>query len=105
MWHTDNKGLQWLQNTRGSDPRGRYARWLEETEEFTSPSGCDKFPCGCVVQHTQAHSVRDGQFTRQEFQAYQQADPVLGVVFYALKMRGPNIPPRDNELRQWQKTP
>ena len=31
-WHTDHKGLQWLRNTR--DPRGHYAHWLEESEEF-----------------------------------------------------------------------
>ena len=31
-WFTDHCGLQWLRNTR--DPRGRYARWIEEIEEF-----------------------------------------------------------------------
>ena len=49
------------------------------------------------------HSVRDGQFTPQEFLEYQQADPVLGVVLRALKTRGFNIPTQDNVLRQWQK--
>ena len=32
IWHTDDKGPQWLRNTR--DPRGPYARWLEEVQEF-----------------------------------------------------------------------
>ena len=31
-WFTDNRSLTWLHNTR--DPRGRYARWLEEIGEF-----------------------------------------------------------------------
>ena len=31
-WFTDHSGLQWLHNTR--DPRGRYARWVEELSEF-----------------------------------------------------------------------
>ena len=31
-WPIDHKGLQWLRNAR--DPRGRYGRWLEESEEF-----------------------------------------------------------------------
>ena len=31
-WHTDHMGFQWLRSAR--DPRGRYARWLEESEEF-----------------------------------------------------------------------
>ena len=31
-WFTDNRSLTWLHNTR--DPRGRYARWLEEIQEF-----------------------------------------------------------------------
>ena len=31
-WFTDHCGLQWLRNTK--DPRGRYARWIEEIEEF-----------------------------------------------------------------------
>ena len=31
-WYTDHFGLQWLHNTK--DPRGRYARWIEELEEF-----------------------------------------------------------------------
>ena len=32
QWFTDHYGLQWLRNTK--DPRGRYARWIEELEEF-----------------------------------------------------------------------
>ena len=31
-WFTDHCGLQWLRNTK--DPRGRYARWVEEIAEF-----------------------------------------------------------------------
>ncbi len=49
------------------------------------------------------HSLRDGPFTLQEFQTYQQADPVLCVVLHTLKTRGLNIPRRDPVLRQWAK--
>ena len=49
------------------------------------------------------HSVRDGQFTPQEFPEYQRADPVLCVVLHAQETRGFNIPTQDNVLRQWQK--
>ena len=105
IWYTDNKGLQWLQNTH--DPRGRYTRWLEETEEFdfvvhhragVTNSHADALSCIPKV-----HSVQDGQFTPQELQEYQRADPVLGVVLHALKTCGFNIPTQDNVLHQWQK--
>ena len=31
-WYTDHRSLTWLQTTK--DPRGRYARWLEEIGEY-----------------------------------------------------------------------
>ena len=35
IWYTDNKGLQWLRNTR--DPRGRYTSWCERLPERLRP--------------------------------------------------------------------
>ena len=58
---------------------------------------------GYILSNVIVHSVRDGQFTPQEFQEYKRADPVLGVVLHALKTRGFNMPTQDNVLRQWQK--
>ena len=105
IWHTDHKGLQWLRNTR--DPRGRYARWLEESEEFDFVV---QYTAGVTNPHADAlsripgvHSLRDGQFTLQEFQMFQQSDLVLGVVINAVKKRGINIPLTDPVLRQWSK--
>ena len=104
IWYTDNKGLQWLRNTR--DPRGRYARWLEETEEFDfvvhHRAGVTNSHADALSRIPKVHSVRDGQFTPQEFLEYQRADPVLGVVLHAPKTRGFNILTQDNVLRQWQ---
>ena len=66
IWHTDHKGLQWLRNTR--DPRGRYARWLEESEEFDFVV---QYTAGVTNPHADAlsripgvHSLRDGQNSR-----------------------------------------
>ena len=105
IWYTDNKGIQWLRNTR--DPRGRYARWLEETEEFDFVvhhiAGVTNSHADALSHIPKVYSVRDGQFTPQEFLEYQRADPVLGVVLHALKTRRFNIPTQDNVLRQWQK--
>ena len=47
--------------------------------------------------------LRDGQFTLQEFQMFQQSDPVLGAVINAVKKRGISIPLTDPVLRQWSK--
>ena len=86
-WHTDHKGLQWLRNTR--DPRGRYARWLEEAEEFDFV--LNHRPCATNA-HADALSripvvnslSRDGLFSLAEFQEYQQSDPVLGILINGL---------------------
>ena len=72
IWYTDNKG-QWLRNTR--DPRGRYARWLEETEEFDFVvhhiAGVTNSHADALSRIPKVHSVRDGQFTPQELLEYQ----------------------------------
>ena len=90
-----------------ADPRGRYARWLEEAEELDFVV---QHRAGATNSHADAlscipgvHALRDGHFTLQEFQTYQQADPVLCVVLHTLKTRGLNIPRRDPVLRQWAK--
>ena len=73
IWHTDNKGLQWLQNTR--DPHGRYARWLEEAEEFDFVvqhwGGVTNSHADALSYIPKVYALRDGQFTPQLFQAYQ----------------------------------
>ena len=80
------------------------ARWLEETEEFDfvvhHRAGVTNSHADALSRIPKVLSLRVGQFTLQEFQAYQQADPVLGVVLHALKTRGSNIPTRDNVLPQ-----
>ena len=54
-WFTDHYGLQWLKNTK--DPRGRYARWIEELEEFQFTThfrkGVDNCPADAL---SRAHS-------------------------------------------------
>ena len=64
---------KWLRNTR--DPRDRYARWLEETEEFDfvvrHRAGVTNSHADALSRIPKVHSVRDGQLTPQEFLEYQ----------------------------------
>ena len=50
-WYTDHKDLRWWRHSR--DPRGRHARWLQETEEFNFVI---KHRPGCTKLHADAPS-------------------------------------------------
>ena len=103
-WHTDHKGLQWLRNTR--DPRGRYARWLEETKEFYF--GIKHRP-GTTNPHADALSripvvnslSRDGLFSLAEFREYQQSDPALGILINGLQSGDKRFLDTNPAVRQW----
>lgn len=103
-WHTDHKGLQWLRNTR--DPRGRYARWLEESEEFDFVI---KHRPGATNPHADALSripvvnslAHDGLFSLAEFRVYQKSDPVLGIVISQLQSGAKNFLDTNPTVRQW----
>ena len=90
-WHTDHKGLQWLRKTR--DPQGRYARWLEESEEFEFVI---KHRPGVTNSHADALSqmpgvnalMHDDLFSLEEIRKLQQADPVLGVLINMMRGGG-----------------
>ena len=94
-WHTDHKGLQWLRNTR--DPRGRYARWLEESEEFdfviNHRPGVTNLHADALSRKPSVNTLsRDGLFSVAKFQEYQQSDPVLGIVINVVQRGGNQFP-------------
>ena len=83
-WHTDHMGLQWLRNAR--DPRGRYARWLEESEEFDfvirHRQGASNPHEDALSRTPTVHSLFcDGQLSLLEFQNCQQSghDPRMAL--------------------------
>ena len=103
-WHTDHKGLQWLRNTR--DPRGRYARWLEEAEEFDFVI---KHRPGATNAHADALSripvvnsfSRDGLFSLAEFREYLHSDPTLGILINGLQRDDKRFLDNNPAVRQW----
>ena len=79
-WHTDHMGLQWLRSAH--DPRGRYARWLEESEEFDfvirHRPGASNRHVDALSHMPTVHSLFcDGHLSLQGFQTRHQSDPVL----------------------------
>ena len=105
-WHTDHKGLQWLRNAR--DPRGRYARWLEESEEFdfviNHRPGVTNAHADALSRMPGVHSLmRDGVFSLAEFRECQQSDPVLGVLISELQSGGVKFWHANPAVRRWLK--
>ena len=87
-------GLQWLRSAR--DPRGRYARWLEESEEFDfvirHRPGASNRHADALCRTPTVHSLFcDGQLSLQEFQTCQQSDPVLGTLIRDLQSGRKNV--------------
>ena len=107
-WFTDHCGLQWLHNTK--DPRGRYARWVEELSEFDFSI---KFRRAEKNKHADALSrvtisaaqpaprcqvPEQPQLTVPEMREAQEQDKVLGALRMEVclnRVRGPHI-------RRWQ---
>ena len=106
IWHTDHEGLRWLTKTR--DPRGRYARWIEEFEEFDFEV---RYRPGTENPHADAlshvplvnHVSRDGHFDIEEFKQLQQADPVLSTVISKLKQGHSQIMSTNPEVQRWDR--
>ena len=96
-WHTDHisdMGLQWLRSAR--DPQGRYARWLEESEEFDfvirhRPGVSNRHADALSLTPTVHSLFCDGQLSLQEFQTCQQSDPVLGTLIRDLQSGRKNV--------------
>ena len=102
-WHTDHEGLKWLRNTR--DPRGRYARWIEELEEFDFEvryrPGVQNPHADALSRVPVANLIRDGEFSVAEFQRLQQADPILSSVISMLRRgRQPKLF-SNQEVKRW----
>ncbi|KAK3736097.1 hypothetical protein QZH41_003541 [Actinostola sp. cb2023] len=92
IWYTDHLGLRWLRNTR--DPRGRYARWVEQIEEFEFET-C--YRAGQLNQHADALSRKPQQqnvsmvspsvrFSAEVIKTKQEHDPVLSQVITHLRL-------------------
>ena len=102
MWFTDHCGLQWLKNTK--DPRGRYARWIEELEEFQFTThfrkGVDNSPADALsrthgrvvrasVEHVAEVVPNSGDPSGDgELLVAQQEDKALQVLHHELRLSG-----------------
>ncbi|CAB3979472.1 Hypothetical predicted protein [Paramuricea clavata] len=108
IWYTDHRGLQWLRNTR--DPRGIYARWLEEVEEFEFDI---RYRPGAYNPHADALSRRckgglacsilSSQDVRstKEVKRAQASDPVLSQVIARLRLNENREQPSNRAVRTW----
>ena len=93
-----------MRNTR--DPRGRYARWLEESEEFEFVI---KHRPGVTNSHADALSrmpgvnalMHDDLFSLEEFRKFQQTDPVLGVLINIMRGGGNQFLDTTLVMRRW----
>ena len=96
-WYTDHFGLQWLHNTK--DPRGRYARWIEELEEFqfsihfrrteeNAPADALSRAHVCVTEESLAPaSPVTAAPSVEELREAQQGDEQLGRLCSELRLR------------------
>lgn len=95
-----------MRNTR--DPRGRYARWLEESEEFdfviNYRPGVTNIHADALSRKTGVHSLMpDGVFSLAEFRECQHSDPVLGVLIRELQYGGAKSWHPNPAVRRWLK--
>ena len=96
-WFTDHFGLQWLHNTK--DPRGRYARWIEELEEFqfsvhfrraeeNAPADALSRAQVCITEEPPASVFSDVSGpSGEEMRVAQQHDARLGKLCSELRLR------------------
>ena len=108
-WHTDHLGLRWLRNTR--DPRGRYAHWIEEIEEFEFET---RYRAGKQNQHADALSRNPQQqnvnvasssilFSAQDTKNRQTCDPVLRQVIARLRLSKRRIQSSNPVVLSWMR--
>ena len=106
-WHTDHLGLRWLRNTK--DPRGRYARWVEEIEEFEFVTS---YRAGRDNQHADALSRKPQQqcvtmvspcvrFSNHDMRKKQEEDPVLSQVIKLFRVDQGKGKSRNPNVRRW----
>ncbi|KAK3699102.1 hypothetical protein QZH41_008905, partial [Actinostola sp. cb2023] len=109
IWYTDHLGLRWLRNTR--DPRGRYARWVEQIEEFEFET-C--YRAGQLNQHADALSRKLQQqnismvspsvrFSAEVIKTKQEHDPVLSQVITHLRLSDDRKQPLNPKVRTWMR--
>ncbi|KAK3738177.1 hypothetical protein QZH41_007177 [Actinostola sp. cb2023] len=110
IWYTDHLGLRWLRNTR--DPRGRYARWVEQIEEFEFET-C--YRAGQLNQHADALSRKPQQqnvsmvspsavrFSAEVIKTKQEHDAVLSRVITHLRLSDDRKQPLNPKVRTWMR--
>ncbi|KXJ07769.1 Retrovirus-related Pol polyprotein from transposon 17.6 [Exaiptasia diaphana] len=108
--YTDHLGLRWLRNTK--DPRGRYARWIEEIKEFDFDifyrPGQDNPHADALSRRPDvqcAAAVRlDTGFSVGEIRKQQATDAVLGEVIQHLRLGERSKQVKSNpEVTWWMK--